>query len=86
MRKPEIQNAIDIIEGLYPADDQERAGEIGRKLLAQAQRETNHNWRDLPDEVILTYQRLCEEFENNQVIMSENAAIKRIEETARRLR
>ena len=54
------EEAINIIEGLYPADSEyPDSREIGITLLEQAKRETN-NWRNCSDEIILRYACLCE--------------------------
>ncbi len=56
--------AIAIIEGLYPADsDYKATAAIGQGLLARAEREVN-GWRDKPDTVLIRYAELCEQEED----------------------
>lgn len=53
------EEAIQLIEGLFPADSQyEKTNEVGEKLLAQAKREIN-GWRTEPTEVLIRYAELC---------------------------
>jgi hypothetical protein len=52
--------AISLIEALYPADDgNARTREIGDRLLAEAKREHNVNWRDEPLAVLILYAEKC---------------------------
>jgi hypothetical protein len=58
-RKMTREQAIQEIEGLFPADSQyPKSREKGIELLEQAKRNTN-NWRNLPDETLFEYARLC---------------------------
>ena len=60
------EEAINFIEGLFPADAQyEGTREIGIALLEEAKRNVS-NWRTLPDEVLFEYARLCEAEEADQ--------------------
>ena len=58
------QQAIDQIEGLFPADSPYNP-EFGQKLLDQAKREVN-GWRNEPTEVLIRYAALCIAEENRQ--------------------
>jgi len=56
------REAIQIIEGLFPADaPYENTATIGKRLLEQAK-----NWRDEPDAVLFRYAELCESEERRQ--------------------
>lgn len=58
--------AISIIEQLYPADSQyQDTSAIGRQLLQRAQDEVA-GWRTAPDAVVIRYAELCEAEENKQ--------------------
>ena len=60
------EQAIQQIEGLFPADSQyEKTNEIGLKLLAQAKREVA-GWRTEQTEVLIRYAELCIAEENRQ--------------------
>jgi hypothetical protein len=60
------QEAINIIEGLYPTDSPYiKTNTIGERLLAQAKSEYE-NWRDLPDTILFRYAVLCEQEENRR--------------------
>jgi hypothetical protein len=60
--------AIQEIEGLFPADSQyPRSREKGIELLKQAKQNTD-NWRNLPNDVLLEYARLCREEERRQML------------------
>ena len=66
------EQAIDIIECLYPVDaDFPDTRETGKQLLEQAKLDTE-KWRNLPDAVILRYAYLCQKKEseiiNKQII------------------
>jgi hypothetical protein len=62
------EQAIQEIEGLFPADSQyPKSREKGIELLEQAKRNTN-DWRNLPDETLFEYARLCREEEHRQAI------------------
>ena len=51
------QDAIDTINDLYPADSPyNETQEIGQKLMLKAIAMT---WRELPDETLKQYARLC---------------------------
>ena len=53
------EEAIQEIDALFPADsDYIETNKIGIKLLEQAKR---NNWRNLPDETLFEYARLCQE-------------------------
>ena len=53
------EEAIDHIYRTYPIDaDFQDTAEIGKRLLEQAKRDTEH-WRNLPDAVLLRYAYLC---------------------------
>jgi len=55
------------IESLYPADsDYQETRKIGVKLLEQAKREVD-GWRTLPDDILLRYAQLCEEFHESDI-------------------
>lgn len=57
------EEAIVMINGLYPVDTEYEATRIiAEKLLAQAKRETE-DWRNLPDLTLFRYAELCEDFE-----------------------
>ncbi|RLC84515.1 MAG: hypothetical protein DRJ03_14045 [Chloroflexi bacterium] len=64
----DIDEAIRHIEALYPADADEKTGEIGRALLEQAQMESNHSWRDEADPVLIRYAQLCLLYHRDGVI------------------
>ncbi|HDY90097.1 MAG TPA: hypothetical protein ENH82_18515 [bacterium] len=54
------EDAIQIIEGLYPTDSgYPETNAIGIELLEQAERNIS-DWRDLPIETLFEYARLCE--------------------------
>lgn len=56
--------AINHIEHMYPADSiHEDTAEIGRVLLAQAEREME-GWRSKPDAVLIRYAELCTRFDS----------------------
>ena len=58
------EQAIQEIEGLFPADSQyTKSREKGIELLEQAKRNTN-NWRNLPTETLFEYARLCRSASN----------------------
>ena len=58
------QQAINIIEGLYPVDSQySETNTIGERLLSQAKRECE-NWRTLPDAILFRYADLCQQEED----------------------
>ena len=59
------EQAIQIIEGLFPADSPYNP-EFGQKLLDQAKREI-YGWRTESTEVLVRYAQLCEAEENQQV-------------------
>ena len=53
------EEAIQQIEGLFPADaEYEDTAEIGQQLLEQAKREVS-GWRTEPTEVLVRYAQLC---------------------------
>lgn len=53
------EDAISIIEALYPADSTyPENSQVGQELLAQAKREV-HGWRTEPTEVLIRYADLC---------------------------
>lgn len=55
------QEAIDFIAGQYPIDsDYSDTNEIGRQFMLEAMEETNFNWRDLPEEVLVRWAEKCE--------------------------
>ena len=60
MPKRTREEAIQIIESLFPVDSAyEKTAEIGKELLAQAKRETE-DWRyTLSDVTLLRYADLC---------------------------
>ena len=61
------EEAIEEIDALYPVDsDYIETNKIGIKLLEQAKRNTN-NWRDLSDEILFEYARLCQEEDRRQI-------------------
>ena len=65
----EREEAIQTIEGLYPADHDSIAGLIGKGLIVQAKINTNfhdYSWRDLPDNVLKEYARLCQQKDNQE--------------------
>lgn len=56
--------AIQIIEGLFPADSEyPDTAEIGKKLLTQAK---TKSWRDEPIDVLIRYANLCLQEEQRQ--------------------
>lgn len=58
--------AIQIIEGLFPADaGHPDTAEVGQKLLEQAKREAC-GWRSEPDAVLIRYAELCQNEERRQ--------------------
>ena len=58
---------IQEIEQLFPVDSCYTATkEIGQRLLDQAKRNTE-NWRNLPEEILREYWRLCRNEENKQI-------------------
>jgi hypothetical protein len=60
------EKAIQIIESLFPADSKYPAArETGLRLLEQAKQNVL-NWRDLANEVLFEYARLCEKEEKRQ--------------------
>jgi len=60
------ERAISNISALYPADSEfEKSREIGIQLLEEAKRNTT-NWRNLPDETLFEYERLCIEENRKQ--------------------
>ena len=68
MDKQDRENAINIIEALYPADSgYEDVSKEGRKLLMEA---IAQNWRNLPDEILATYETLCAQKEHSQTMES----------------
>lgn len=57
-----IQN----IEGLYPTDcEYSNTNTIGKVLLLTALKNSKFDWRELPENVLLEYERLCLNEENN---------------------
>lgn len=66
MDKMDKNEAISIIEGLYPADDDNyKTAEIGKRLLEQAEMELN-NWRSKPLEILVRYADLCQQEDTKQ--------------------
>ena len=62
----ERENAINEIEGLFPADSgYPDTAEIGQRLLEQAKREVA-GWRTEPTEVLARYAQLCISEERRQ--------------------
>ena len=62
----EREQAIQMIEGLFPADSQYiKTSEIGERLLAQAKMEVV-GWRNEPTDVLIRYAELCMAEENRQ--------------------
>ncbi len=60
------ERAISTISALFPADSEyEKTREIGIRLMEEAKRRTN-NWRNLPDETLFEYERLCIEEDERQ--------------------
>jgi len=60
------QQAIKVIEGLFPADaDNDKTREIGERLLAQAKRE-RIGWRSQTTSVLCHYADLCVAEEEKQ--------------------
>lgn len=62
-------DAIKMIEGLYPTDSEfTSTNEIGEQLLRQAREELNiiTDWRDEPTEVLIRYAELCQQKEEEQ--------------------
>ncbi len=58
------ENAIEIIEALYPADSQYAdTAKIGKELLDKARCDVA-GWRTEPTEVLIRYAQLCEGREN----------------------
>jgi len=61
-----VQEAIETIEALYPAECPFPNTEaIGQELLKRAERETGYydNWRNRPEKTLLRYAELCEMME-----------------------
>ena len=59
MSRMSREEAISIIECLFPADSQyQESREIGKKFLQQAKDEAN-NWRNEPDNILFRYADLC---------------------------
>ena len=53
------QDAIEIIDGLFPVDAPfEKTAAIGRELLQQA-KANMASWKNEPDEILFEYARLC---------------------------
>jgi len=62
------QEAIEIIEALFPTDSPySDTNAIGERLLAQARSEIQ-GWRSEPDEVLVRYADLCMQEENKQIV------------------
>ncbi len=62
------EEAIAIIESLYPIDSQyQETNAVGERLLAQAKRECE-DWRNLPDATLLRYADLCQQEEERSTI------------------
>jgi len=60
------EGAIATIEALFPADSQyPRTRQKGIELLEQAKRNVE-DWRNLPDEILFEYARLCVREERRQ--------------------
>jgi len=60
------EEAISLIEGLFPTDSQyEGTNKIGERLLAQAKSEVI-GWRTEPTEVLIRYAELCQQEEVRQ--------------------
>ena len=58
--------AIAIIEGLFPTDSQYvETNNIGKRLLEQAKRDTE-GWRNEPTPVLIRYAELCQAEEIRQ--------------------
>ena len=63
------EEAISIINGLYPADaPYEDTAKLGEQLLERAKREVpgGFTWRDEPTAVLIRYAELCELKERDQ--------------------
>ena len=61
------QQAISIIDALYPIDSQyAKTNAVGERLLAQAKREQD-DWRNLPDAILFRYADLCQQEEARSV-------------------
>ena len=62
--------AIDIIEAHYPADDDRSpTAQIGGVLLFEARQNVGirpRTWRDEPDDVLAEYARLCLVYDDRQ--------------------
>lgn len=57
------EDAIDVIESLYPADsDYPDTAKVGQELLERAERDVA-GWRTKPDAVLFRYAALCLERE-----------------------
>jgi len=70
-RKMTREQAIQEIEYSFPADSQyPKPREKGIELLEQAKRNTN-DWRNLPDETLFEYARLCREEERREAVKFE---------------
>ena len=55
------EEVIQEIDDLYPTDSEfPETNKIGLELLEQAKRNCS-NWRDLPDNILFEYRRLCRE-------------------------
>lgn len=55
------KQAIYSISGLYPIDSQfENTNEIGKQFMMEAIEETNFDWRNLPEEVLIKWAEKCE--------------------------
>lgn len=57
-----IEDVIRNIESLFPVDSGfDDTNAVGERLLEQAKRNCNYeiDWRDLPDNVLREYERLC---------------------------
>ena len=60
------QDAIEIIDGLFPVDAPfEKTAAIGKELLEQA-RVNMASWRNEPDVVLFEYAQLCLAEDNRQ--------------------
>ena len=60
------EEAISIIEGLYPADSEyENTAAIGAQLLEQAKSEIQ-SWKTEPTPVLIRYAQLCMEMEQRE--------------------
>ena len=62
------EQSIQEIEGLFPADSEcPKTRAKGIELLGHAKRNT-HDWRDIPDETLFEYARLCREEDHRQAV------------------